>query len=98
MNHSSENHSLKPGDIITKLTENGDWTTIKILLLDECPDGSTGAHCLTYQSTPEKPTRESADELTVSIHHMPINVSCFNDGWELLGNQPVVKDDLFGFI
>ncbi|MCA9016518.1 MAG: tetratricopeptide repeat protein [Planctomycetaceae bacterium] len=98
MNQSSEQLNLKPGDIISHQTEDGDWSTVKILLLDEWPDGSFAAHCMTYHSTPEKPTKSTVNELSVFIWHAPIDAASFSNGWELIDTQPVVENELNGFL
>lgn len=90
--------NMKPGDIITQKNEKGEWSVVKILEMDKWPDGSYAAHCLTYKSVPNKPTKTSIKNLSVLIYHAPIAAKSFEKGWELIDNQPVVKEELFGFV
>ena len=60
---------VSQGDIIVKQNQGGTWDAIKILQVDTFPDGSSTAHCLSYQSTPLKPTTASLPMLAVRIWH-----------------------------
>lgn len=90
--------NIKPGDIITQNNEKGEWSVVKVLEMDKWPDGSYTAHCLTYKSITNKPTKSSIKGLSVLIYHAPIDAKSFESGWELVDNQTVVKEDLVGFV
>ena len=88
---------VKPGDLIIKKGESG-WSAVRILEVDQWPDGSSAAHCLTYESTDSKPTVESLKQARVRIWHAPIDARSFSKGWELIGNQTPTKEEFSGFI
>jgi tetratricopeptide (TPR) repeat protein len=90
--------NIKTGDIITQKNEKGEWSVVKVLEMDKWPDGTYAAHCLTYKAFSTKPTKASIKGLSVLIYHAPIDAKSFNKGWELLDNQPVVKEELVGFV
>ncbi|MCZ8227516.1 MAG: tetratricopeptide repeat protein, partial [Burkholderiaceae bacterium] len=87
---------VTPGDLVVQQNKNG-WMAIKILAVDPWPDGSAAAHCLTYESVPDRPTLESLKEAPVRALHAPIDAGSFS-AWERLGNQAPSKEDLAGFI
>jgi tetratricopeptide (TPR) repeat protein len=88
---------VKPGDLIVKKDKSG-WAAVKILAVDPWPDGSSAAHCLTYESTVSKPTVESLRQAGVRIWHAPIDARSFSKDWELIGNQAPSKEEFTGFI
>lgn len=88
---------VSPGDLIVQHDNNG-WTAIKILAVDPWPDGTSAAHCLTYQSVASKPTIESLKQTAVRIWHAPIDAGSFSKGWEKIGNQATSKDEMVGFV
>ncbi len=89
---------LKKGDVITQINSDGDWKVVKVLEVDQWPDDSLVAHCLTYQSVATKPTLEEIKSLDVFAYHAPIDAASFQLGWELLGNQAPSSEELIGFI
>jgi len=90
--------SLKvaPGDVIAQ-QEGSSWHVIKILQVDSFPDGTSTAHCLSYNDSKSKPSATSIATLGVRIWHAPILASSFA-GWERISNQTVTKEELAGFI
>lgn len=90
--------SLKKGDVVTQQSENGSWSVVKVLELDEWPDGTFTAHCLTYKPTLVKPNINSLKFLEVFAFHAPIDASSFSNGWDLVGNAAPKQDELVGFI
>jgi len=88
---------VTPGDILVQPGADGTWRTVRILAVDEVPDGASTAHCLTYEPSPGKPTMASIAELGVHIWHAPVLASSFGSGWEHLGSQVVSKEELTGF-
>jgi tetratricopeptide (TPR) repeat protein len=87
---------VRPGDLIVQQDKAG-WKAIKILAVDAWPDGSFAAHCLTFESSPVKPTAESLKRAPVRIWHAPIDAQSFGKGWELVGNQMPSTQELAGF-
>jgi tetratricopeptide (TPR) repeat protein len=88
---------VKAGDLIARKNESA-WEAIKILAVDPWPDGSSAAHCLTYESSVSKPTVESLRSGRVRIWHAPIDARSFSNGWELIGNQAPSQEEFSGFI
>lgn len=87
---------VKTGDIIVQRDET-DWLAIKILAVDIWPNGTSTAHCLTFEKTPTKPTVSSLKPVSIHIWHAPIEASSFGKGWELLGNQAPSQEEMAGF-
>jgi tetratricopeptide (TPR) repeat protein len=90
--------NIRPGDILIQRAGDGAWRTVRILEVDEAPDGGSVAHCLSYEPSKTKPTMVALAQLPVRIGHAPILASSFASGWERLGNQPVSEDELQGFV
>lgn len=88
---------LKPGDLIASKETDG-WSAIKILAVDEWPDGSTAAHCLIYERTQAKPSLDSLRQTPVFAFHAPIDGASFGAQWETLGNQVPTAQELTGFV
>jgi tetratricopeptide (TPR) repeat protein len=88
---------VRPGDLITQKDKDG-WHAIKILAVDPWPDGTSAAHCLTYNPLPNKPSVASLKQAGVRVWHAPIDAGSFKEGWELLGNQSSSKDEMVGFV
>ncbi|WP_298208459.1 tetratricopeptide repeat protein [Acidovorax sp.] len=88
---------VKVGDVIVQQGKSG-WSAIKILAIDPWPDGTAAAHCLTYQPIAVKPTIESLKQAPVLAWHAPINAGSFGQGWERIGNQAPIKEELVGFV
>ena len=89
--------TVKPGDVIVN-QDKGQWSAIKILAVDQWPDGSSAAHCLTYKAVPTKPSLESLQQAAVLVWHAPIDAASFRKGWELIGNRVPTKAELVGFV
>jgi tetratricopeptide (TPR) repeat protein len=89
---------LQRGDIITQQKEEGGWSTIKILEIDQWPDGSETAHCLLYQASRSKPSMADVESLGVYAFHAPIDAGSFHTDWEVVGNIKPASEDLQGFI
>jgi tetratricopeptide (TPR) repeat protein len=89
--------AVRPGDVIVKKDGDG-WKAIKILAVDQWPDGSAAAHCLMYKSVLTKPTMRSLEQAAVLAWHAPIDAGSFGHGWERLGNQLPSKEELIGFV
>ena len=53
---NQQNLNLAAGDVIIQQAKSGVWHTIKILQIDAFPDGSTTAHCLSYNDASSKPS------------------------------------------
>lgn len=87
---------VKPGDLIVQQDEHG-WSAIKILAVDEWPDGTSSAHCLAYQPVPDKPSFDSLQRAAVLVWHAPIDAASFNEGWEQIGNEVATESELIGF-
>lgn len=94
---SERSMDLKPGDVIAQRRETG-WSVIKILEIDVGPGGEATAHCLLYGEAADKPDLASSAALPVRILHAPIRAASFSDGWERLGNSPVVPTEQSGFV
>lgn len=88
---------LKVGDVIVQHHKSG-WNVIKILELDEWPDGSYVAHCLTFKTVEQKPTLASLKNAAILVFHAPIAADSFRRGWEQIGNQAPTDDELVGFV
>lgn len=88
---------VRKGDVIVQQNPNGSWTTIKILQVDDFPDGTATAHCLLYEDVLTKPTAETLSALRVRIWHAPVRAGSFRSGWQRLANQPVSRPELIGF-
>lgn len=86
------------GDLITQQDEDGRWSVIKILCVDQWPDGSAAAHCRTYMPVDRRPTTSDLATLRVRVGHAPIAAGSFARGWKRIGNQPVVPEDIDGFL
>jgi tetratricopeptide (TPR) repeat protein len=89
---------LKAGDVITQRQESGEWAVVKVLLIDVWPDSTESAHCRTYVSTASRPELAAVRNLKVLLRHAPIAAASFREGWELLGNQKVEREEFDGFI
>lgn len=89
--------SFKVGDVITNKTATG-WSTVRIIAVDAWPDGTEVAHCMFYETTAERPELGEVSSLPVKVMHAPIAMTGLRAGSELLGNIPVVKSDLEGFL
>lgn len=89
---------LKAGDVITQREESGKWAVIKVLLVDVWPDSTETAHCRTYVATASRPDLAAVRKLEVRIGHAPIAAASFREGWELVGNQLVAREELDGFV
>lgn len=90
--------TVKPGDLIAMRDGQG-WRAVKILEVDQWPDGSAAAHCLSYKPMTEQPTVESIAHAEVLIWHAPIDAGSFGEeGWTLIGNRPPVEGERAGFI
>lgn len=94
---NAEELKVQPGDVITQPNGEGAWDVIKILEVDNYSDGSSGAHCLVYVATANKPDVAAIAGLTTEIMHAPIAAESFGNGWERVGNFPVVEEELEGF-
>src|SRR5262245_38852482 len=57
-----------PGDIIAQ-QEGGSWHVVKILQVDSFPDGTSTAHCLSYNNSNSKPSATSIATLGVRVWH-----------------------------
>lgn len=88
---------VKPGDIMSRPEENGEWQTVKILEVDQLSDGSAVAHCLWYETTQHRPDVSSLSGNDIRIWHTPL-AGDFATDWERLGNVAVAQEELFGFI
>ncbi|QOF81454.1 tetratricopeptide repeat protein [Variovorax sp. 38R] len=89
---------VKPGDLIATRDGQG-WRAVKILEVDQWPDGSAAAHCLNYKPMAKQPTLESIAHAEVLIWHAPIDAGSFGEeGWTLIGNRPPVEGELVGFL
>lgn len=89
---------LKRGDIIIQQKKGAGWNTIKILEIDQWPDGTKTAHCLMYKESKSKPTLPDVRSLDVYAFHTPIDAASFQTDWEIIGNIEPASDDLYGFI
>ena len=90
--------TITPGDILIQQDRDGMWHTVRILEVDKVPDGTSTAHCLSYQSSGTKPTMLSVPKLVVRTWHAPILANSFASGWERIGSEAVSKEELSGFI
>ena len=90
--------NIKPGDTLVQRAGDRMWRVVRILEVDEAPDGGSTAHCMTYEPSWMKPTMASLPKLGVRVMHVPILAGSFLSGWERLGNQPVSKEEMRGFI
>ena len=88
--------TLKKGDVLAYRNANA-WRTVWVLEVDPWPDGTSVAHCLSYQQLDEKPTVESLKHAEVLIWHSPIDADGVSQGSELIGNRQPAEDDLVGF-
>ena len=88
---------LKAGDLIAVERADG-WSAIKILAMDEWPDGSSAAHCLIYQPAPAKPSLASLRQAPVLAFHAPIDGGSFGAEWQRLGNETPTAQELSGFV
>lgn len=95
---SSQPLQLAPGDVIAHQQQNGEWSVVKVLLIDILSDDTSTAHCLTYQNAISKPELSALHSLDVRAWHAPILASSFASGWVLVGNQAATKEELRGFI
>jgi tetratricopeptide (TPR) repeat protein len=90
--------TVVPGDVIAEQDKSGVWHAIKIIRVDSFPDGTSTAHCLSYNDALSKPGVSSLAALGVRIWHAPISASSFGRGWERICHQTVSKEELVGFI
>jgi tetratricopeptide (TPR) repeat protein len=90
--------TITSGDILSQQDRDGTWHTVKILEVDEFPDGTSTAHCLSYESSEAKPTMASVLKLGIRIWHAPILASSFASSWERIGNGAVANEELAGFV
>ena len=90
--------NIRPGDTLIQQAGDRMWRVVRIIEVDEAPDGGSTAHCLTYEPSYIKPTMASLPKLGIRVWHVPILAGSFLSGWERLGNQPITKDELRGFI
>lgn len=88
---------ITSGDIISQRREDGSWHVVKILAVDEMPDNSATAHCLTYQPSAQKPTVGDMQNLQIYLPHSPVDVVEFSNGWQVIGNTPSTVAELSGF-
>jgi len=96
-NKSQKSVSVKTGDIITQRQSDNSWHVVKVLAVDEQPDNSAMAHCLTYQPSGRKPTLSVISRLEVYLHHSPVDAAEFASGWQFVGNTPSTISELSGF-
>ena len=89
---------VKAGDVIAKREESGQWSVRKVLLVDDWPDSSQAAHCRFYDKVATRPTLADVRKLGVRVGHAPIDAASYRTGWELIGNEPVARDEFEGFI
>src|SRR5688572_10067611 len=90
--------NIRPGDTLIQQAGDRMWRVVRIIEVDEAPDGGSTAHCLTYEPSYIKPTMASLPKLGIRVWHVPILAGSFLSGWERLGNQHITKDELRGFI
>ncbi|MET3474941.1 tetratricopeptide repeat protein [Variovorax atrisoli] len=88
--------ALKKGDVLAYRSDNA-WRAVWVLEVDPWPDGTSVAHCLSYQPLDQKPTVESLKHAEVLIWHSPIDADGVSRGSELIGNRQPAEDDLIGF-
>jgi tetratricopeptide (TPR) repeat protein len=97
VSNQEQTMTWKVGDVVTEKTPTG-WSTAKIIAVDTWPDGTEVAHCMTYETTSERPELGDVSSLAVRIMHAPIAMIGLGADLQLLGNLPVVKADLEGFL
>ncbi|WP_432731816.1 tetratricopeptide repeat protein [Variovorax sp. W6] len=88
--------TLKKGDVLAYRDGNA-WRAVWVLEVDPWPDGTSVAHCLSYQPLAERPTVESLRQAEVLIWHAPIDADGVSRGSELIGNRQPTEEDLIGF-
>ncbi|MDR6517989.1 tetratricopeptide (TPR) repeat protein [Variovorax paradoxus] len=88
--------ALKKGDVLAYRSDKA-WRAVWVLEVDPWPDGTSVAHCLSYQPLDQKPTVESLKHAEVLIWHSPIDADGVSRGSELIGNRQPAEDDLIGF-
>ena len=94
----SKQLQLKSGDVIAQQEQDGVWSVLKILLIDDWPNGTSIAHSQIYEKSQNKPELGTLKKLEVRIWHAPILASSFESDWDLIGNQDTTKEELSGFI
>lgn len=94
----NEKSQFRKGDIISLQKENGSWRVVKILEIDEGPDNTLTAHCLTYKPVNKKPELADIENLEIFIFHAPIDAASFSTGWQLVANSMPHENELVGFV
>lgn len=87
---------VQKGDVIVRKYDDS-WSVIRILDVDQFPDGIRVAHCLHYVTAKEKPDLGSARSLAVAVYHAPIDASSFESDWERIGNETPTAKEVSGF-
>lgn len=93
----SEGLIVQKGDVIVRRDGGHSWSVIRILDVDQFPDGIRVAHCLHYVSSKEKPDLGSARALAVAVYHAPIDAASFESEWERIGNESPTAEEISGF-
>lgn len=88
---------MKASDLLIFQQPDGNWATVKILVVDIWADGSETFHCLSYSPVHDKPTEATLGELKVMVSHAPIAAEGFQEHWQVLCSRPVTDDELGGF-
>jgi len=81
---------VKVGDVVVQPAGNV-WAAAKILAVD-----GTAAHYLTYEPSADKPNLASVAKAEVRLAHALKDAAAFEEGWELIGNQPASPRELQG--
>ncbi len=85
---------LNEGDILVD-TRDGEYFPCKILRIDRHGEGDYVFHVLLYKGMREAPRIEDLATWEVFAYHVPVG---YLHGEERLGNVPVTRDDLVGFL
>jgi tetratricopeptide (TPR) repeat protein len=88
---------MKTGDVLISQRPSGDWSAVKILVVDRWPDGSEVFHCLLYKTVAERPSEDTLASLQILAMHAPIAAEGCREGWSVLCSGPVLEQELEGF-
>lgn len=88
---------MREGDVLIAPCSEG-FSLTKVLRMTDDGDGCKIAHVLTYQTVPNRPTMADLKSAQVCAWHAPIDERGLESECEVIGNVPVARDELVGYL